>query len=117
MWIVTGDGFYSAVEDRKDAAMVWVRTRSKQHANVLAEHLRGANEEASVHTTPRADYPFRVHCEKVAFAQWLGDQAEAIDYDNFKSMLHARRGHADKLLAAAHDVWSVMRLHLQGLRT
>lgn len=113
MWLVTEHGFFSAVEDRGDPTKVWVRARAREHASTLVEMLRGMNHTASLHTSPRADYPVRVHCTKAAFAAWTSEQVHSIDYDNFKSMLGERRGHADRLLAACHEVWGVMRAHLQ----
>lgn len=118
MWIINRHGFFSAVEDRNDATMLWVRTRAEEHAESLVKGLNelrgngmGVAAVASakvVASKPTADYPFRVHCSKRELGEMMRAAVEAIDYDNFKNMLHDERG-PDPLLEAAHEIWDVLR--------
>jgi hypothetical protein len=54
--------------------------RSRQRADLI-EAFGVSNE---VLETPQADYRFRVHLTKDAWARYLDEAARAIDYDNFK---------------------------------
>lgn len=102
MWLMTTDGFFSAVEDRDDAGSVFVRARVRGDLDHLAETLG-----AEVLETPAADYPFRVRVPKAAWARYVADRAERIDYDNFKDAVAARQGH-DRA-EVYMGVWSALR--------
>jgi hypothetical protein len=56
--------------------------------------------------TPVADYPYRVEVTQNDFAEWVRDQANSIDYPNFKSEVSIHRGQV--FSKALSKVWSVM---------
>ena len=105
MWLLTTDGFFSAVEDRDDETSVFVRARAREDVQRLADALG-----AAVIETPDADYRFRVHLSKATWSSYVADSAAGIDYDNFKRAVAVRQG-AER----AHvygEVWSTL-LRLQ----
>lgn len=105
MWVMTTEGFYSAVEDRDDSDAVLVRSRVREDAERLAEAVGG-----TVLETPDADYAFRVRVAKVDWERYLTDAATEIDYDNFKNAVAARQGSVRARVYG--EVWSVL-LRLQ----
>lgn len=105
MWLLTTDGFFSAVEDRDDPTTVFVRARAREDARRLADVL-----DAAVIETPDADYRFRVHLAKVAWASYVADAAARIDYDNFKRAVAVR--HGQERARVYGEVWSTL-LRLQ----
>lgn len=102
MWLMTTDGFFSAVQDRDEPGSVLVRARVRGDLEQLAETL-----DTTVLETPDADYPFRVRVSKADWGGYVASCAEGIDYDNFKNAVGARQGHdrADVYL----DIWSALR--------
>lgn len=105
MWVMTTEGFYSAVEDRDDPDAVFVRSRVREDAERLADAVGETALE-----TPDADYAFRVRVAKVDWARYLADIATEIDYDNFKNAVAARQGPVRARLYG--EVWGVL-LRLQ----
>lgn len=101
MWLMTTDGFFSAVQDRNDQSFLLVRTRVRTDADQLAEAIDGAVLE-----TPDADYRFRVRVTKDVWARYVAGLAVAIDYDNFKNAVAARQGTARARVYG--EVWSVL---------
>ena len=73
----------------------------QSHRNVIATK---ASEEIAA--SPFGDYPYRVFVEPAVFTEWIADQANRIDYSNFKSHMSLTRGldYQDAL----HDVWVAM---------
>lgn len=106
MWLMTTDGFFSAVEDRDDPHAVFVRARVRGDAEQLAAAVGGAVLE-----TPAADYRFRVRMTKADWAGYVADCARAIDYDNFKNAVAQRQGRARATIYG--EVWATL-LRLQG---
>jgi len=102
MWIFTKDGFYSAVEDRRDSGRVVVRTRSKDDVIRLAKILK----VRAFRSSETADYPYRLYCSKTEWASYVTDVAEEIDYDNFKGAME-KRFNVDRM-DQLHSVWEVM---------
>lgn len=87
MWVMTTEGFFSAVEDRDDDGAVFVRARVRSDAEQLALAVGG-----TVLETPAADYRFRVRMAKDDWARYVAACATGIDYDNFKNAVAARHG-------------------------
>lgn len=100
MWLITTDGFFSAVEDRDDPDAVFVRARVLGDAEELAMAVG-----ETVLQTPAADYRFRVRMTKTAWARYVADCAAGIDYDNFKSAVAARQG--GSRAGVYGEVWGV----------
>ena len=90
MWVMTTVGFYSVVEDREREGNVLVRARDRGDIDAIAARLG----DAEVLATPSRDYAFRVSVPRAAWADALRELAEEVDYDNFKSAVGARQGHA-----------------------
>jgi len=98
MWVITTEGFFSAVEDRDDPGAVFVRARVRDDAERLAAAVGG-----SVIETPAADYRFRVRTTKREWAAFVAASAEAIDYYNFKNAVAAPRSRSRPLLRGSME--------------
>jgi hypothetical protein len=109
MWIFTSTGFISAVVHRDDPDLIVVRARERASLDPLIERTG-----AEVNPWEGSDYAFRIVMPRAEFSAWVGEQADAIDYSNFKSSARRRRGgaYADVL----HEVWDVM-YRFQGRST
>lgn len=106
MWLMTTEGFFSAVADFNDNDFVLVRSR----AQADSENLAAAAGGAEVIETPDADYRWRVRLPRETWSAFVAQQAGAIDYGNFKNAVRQRQG-AER----AHvygEAWSVL-LQLQ----
>ena len=100
MWVFTTSGFVSAVRSPNDRTII-VRSRDKASLAPIANRF-----STEVIKTPVADYPYRVEVTQDDFAEWVREQAELINYPNFKSEVAIHRGQAfSKTLS---KVWSVM---------
>ncbi len=86
MWVMTEDGFFSAVEDRADDAAVFVRSRSKTDLESLLLAIIAPPGVVPV-ASPGADYEWRVRLSKEDWARYVAWAAEDVDYDNFKSRI------------------------------
>lgn len=101
MWIFTSTGFVSTVQHRDDPDRLVVRARDRISLEPLI-----ARTGAEVNPWQGSDYAFRIVVDRAAFEAWLAEQAQAIDYTNFKSSaLRARGGRFERTL---HRVWDVM---------
>jgi hypothetical protein len=110
MWLMTTDGFLSAVQHSDEPDQVVVRGRVKNDVRDLARHLVAAERldvdaETLIVSYPHADYPWRVIVSKVTWADYVHKQALAVDYFNFKTAVASLglpgRHHAN----AYHEVW------------
>jgi len=106
MWLITTEGFFSAVADRDDDDFVLVRSRTREDSMALAAAVEGAE----VIETPQADYRWRVRVRRSNWMSYVAAQALAIDYDNFKNAVAKRQG--VERAGVYGDVWSVL-LRLQ----
>lgn len=115
MWIFTKHSVVSVVEydptngyaddglAPHDHSQLLVRARKARH---LAE-LGFADSE--IISTPTADYPYRVICDRQKFAAIMMDQVLGINYENFKAECYVAGTHPQDML---HEVWSSVRNHL-----
>ncbi len=78
MWISFNDGFISAIQDRKEADGLVIRTRRKDHLENIFPGLE-------IFTDIGTDYRYRVFIKKAEFAAILAKRAGEIDYTNFKN--------------------------------
>lgn len=77
MWIFTKAGLLSVVQNRADKNMLMVRARQPHH---ITDNFEGSVPQY----TPDADYRYRIHLSKSAFAKQLTKLVSEIDYPNFK---------------------------------
>ena len=101
MWIFTETGFISAVRKPEYPDLITVRSRDRASLKPLADFAA-----VEIAKSPNGDYPYRTFVDPGLFAQWLFEQAEALDYSNYKSRIAKTRGYE-----YAHElgrVWSVM---------
>ena len=101
MWIFTSAGFVSAVVHRDDADLIVVRARDRESLEPLI-----VRTGAELNPWEGSDYAFRIVMPRTEFTAWVAEQAEAIDYANFKTSAHQRRGGA--FADVLHDVWGAM---------
>ena len=102
MWVFCKSGFFSAVEHREDASLVMVRARFRGD---LERFLKTHKIKAKVACTPGADYKYRITIKKDEWSKAVSSEAEAIDYDNFKSSVHDGSGRD----AAYLRCWAALR--------
>lgn len=104
MWLLTTDGFYSAVR-KPGGEGITIRARCAADLDRLrAKWLPTLSPTISGAGT---DYPHRATCGVAAYAKAVAAIASAIDYDNFKHAVGERRGHAHA--DAYHRVWSDLK--------
>lgn len=97
MWLVTKDGFFSAVEHREHRDCVLVRAR-------VRADLERAFPGMTVEVMEKADYPYRILIGKGAWAAYCAAAAVGVDYPNFKAAITDQRRHNVYL-----SVWAVLR--------
>jgi 8-oxo-dGTP pyrophosphatase MutT (NUDIX family) len=104
MWIMTIDGFYSAVQKSGETELT-IRARSM--ADLIRLKEKWLPELHGLQAGGGTDYPARARCTHQAWAEALAKMGAAIDYSNFKSKVAKTLGHdrADTY----HEVWA--RLH------
>ncbi len=83
MWVMSRDGFFSAVQNEYCSQdEVQVRARCKDDLKALMRTL-GINQK--IKTTPDADYLDRIKLAKRKWADYLAETATNIRYSNFKN--------------------------------
>ena len=100
MWVMTTQGFYSAVADRDDPGSVIVRARTRDDIEALRKQIPAIRPFAD----PNADYRHRAVVSKADWVAALADLAAEIDYDNFKNAVARAQGAGRAHVYAA--VWS-----------
>lgn len=106
MWVLTLDGFYSAVQHDDDPEALVVRTRVKADVDALHHQLLRWSQPSEIVTYQDSDYPWRTITTKVAWAQYLVIAAEEIDYSNFKDAVKHTQGSARA--SAYGNVWAAL---------
>lgn len=101
MWVFSGTGFVSAVRKADRPEVITVRSRDRKSLEPLATK---ANAEIKI--SPYGDYPYRAFVEPAVFTEWVAEQADEIDYDNFKDQVAKIRGY--DFVGALHNVWVAM---------
>jgi hypothetical protein len=97
MWIFNKSEFLSVVQHRDKPDHLMIRYRNVDQAEACT--LPG---EVSV--TPNADYIARKVVSKNNFKQWMIEQIDSIDYDNYKNATYSTPMHEAPLM----EVWSIM---------
>ncbi|MDO4576223.1 MAG: hypothetical protein Q4D98_13530 [Planctomycetia bacterium] len=85
MWLFCRSGFFSAVQHFENAEVIHVRARFEGDLERLCE-THGVT--ADVKETPGNDYRFRMDFDRETWARIVSEEAEAIDYTNFKNAVH-----------------------------
>jgi len=107
MWIMTIDGFYSAVQHRQHPQLMIVRARDYDDlVRLIEKTIPGVRPHDLIEETPKADYPCRVTLNVSHWAHYVATAAEDIDYDNFKSAVSQRIG--PERSHVYHSVWAVL---------
>jgi hypothetical protein len=101
MWVFTSTGFISAVRKYDRPKVITVRSRDRRSLEPLAE-----TAGAGIAVSPFGDYPYRAFIEPEVFTKWVAEQADDIDYDNFKNRVCQTRGY--EFTDALHNVWVAM---------
>lgn len=107
MWIVTTQGFLSAVADREQPDAVIVRARARTDIEALRRQIPGIEPFED----PTADYRHRAIVSRAEWVSAVARLASEIDYDNFKSAVARRQGAERASLYGR--VWAILRT-LQG---
>ena len=101
MWVFTSTGFVSAVRKADRPDVITVRSRDRKSLEPLATKAK-----VEIKVSPYGDYPYRAFVEPEVFTEWVAQQANQIDYDNFKNKVAKTRGYA--FVDALHNVWVAM---------
>jgi hypothetical protein len=105
MWLMTPQGFFSAVQHKDDPDKIMVRTRAKMHAQRLVEALPEGERPPVVETPPPADYRWRVTVTRAQWVYLVAKYAAEIAYGNFKNEAHQYE-HPTGFVSALHRVWA-----------
>lgn len=106
MWLITTTGFYSIVEKPWDWDAGTLTVRARARVDLEALRSNGLPELGEVREDGTADYRFRAQAPRAAVIRAVAAQVEAIDYDNFKSVVGKRQGSARARVY--HDVWDAL---------
>lgn len=102
MWLFVKNGFFSAVRHNSKPDTIHVRARFRGDLERLC---RAHGVEPSVHATPTGDYRWRMDFPRAEWARIAAEEAEAIDYGNFKDAAHDGTVRDDAYM----EVWSDLR--------
>lgn len=104
MWLLTPNGFFSAVEKPEDRAdgMVTVRTRNREDIRALKRFFPNVKPYRLRHS----DYEWRIRVPKDDWAMAVATMASEIDYSNFKDEVKHRQG--AKRASIYSRVWGVL---------
>jgi len=107
MWILTTQGFYSAVAHRDVPDTVIVCARTREDIEALRRQIPGIEPFED----PAADYRHRAVVGRPEWVAAVAQLASEVDYDNFKNAVAKSQGSTRAALYG--EVWSVLR-RLQG---
>lgn len=102
MWLFCKHGFFSAVKHLDKGNRILVRARFSGDLEKLCK-AHGVN--AKIIKTPDADYLFRMEFDKADWARIVREEAESIDYGNFKNAVHDGTSRD----SAYMDTWFALR--------
>jgi hypothetical protein len=103
MWLFTTRGFYSVVQDKKNADLLWMRARLGGDLESLRELAPSLGETLEWKAT---DYRYRASIKRADFTALLAKLAEELTYGNFKNTVEDRQGY--ERCDLYHDIWAVM---------
>ena len=99
MWIMTTDGFFSAVQNKDDPKTVLIRARRRDDLERLNKYIMGDNK---IMEWAGADYPYRIIIKKSIWADYVSNKALNISYSNFKATIPVGDYSREK---AYHECW------------
>jgi hypothetical protein len=102
MWVMTTEGFYSAVEDSFNKEYLIVRSRQRKD---LVNLLIKLELPIEISENVGSDYRWRVWLTKWEWAKFLHMTGESIDYPNFKNKVHSIDAERAKVYG---EVWAVL---------
>ena len=103
MWVVTTQGFYSAVAHRDEPDKVIIRARARDDIEALRRQIPGIEPFED----ETADYRHRAVVGRDEWVVALALLGSGIDYDNFKDEVAAKQGPARASIYS--QVWGVLR--------
>jgi hypothetical protein len=104
MWLVTTQGFYSAVAYRGRKRQLLIRARVRDDLVNLDRQLPGVS--ARITEEYPSDYAYRLRVSRKEWKRILAQLTDEVDYDNFKDAVKEKHG---KDRANAYmGVWSVL---------
>ena len=110
MWLLTTFGFFSVVQ-KAGTKTLTVRARVRVDLDRLRD--RYLPDLSPTKVTPGNDYRYRASVTHEALAAAMGKIVADITYDNFKSEVERKQGHARETIYA--KVWSVLNAGLPPL--
>lgn len=110
MWIMTTGGFYSAVQKGSDTAVLTVRTRNRDAAQIAVDAIETLfGETCTITVGEGTDYPYRFEVSRENFALWVADEVRSyLSYPNFKSAVSATWGEKSGYARALNGTWFEM---------
>lgn len=102
MWLITTQGFYSAVEHRDDPDVLIIRARALEDI----EALRVQVPSIEPFEDPTADYRWRAFVKRAEWVEAVGKLAAEVDYPNFKNAVAERQGRGRAFVYS--KVWQVL---------
>lgn len=104
MWIFTTDGFFSAVQDKQDDKVIWIRARMRVDLERFVKHYD--INATQIYENAGTDYAYRIAVWREEWARVMMACAEDVDYTNFKHAVGDRLG-IDREIALI-DIWGRM---------
>jgi len=107
MWLFTKYGFFSVVQTYDDPEKMMIRGRCREDLERLAAF---ALDQAAIGLpdnvieTPKADYHYRLICDRADWLVIAYELAQDVDYGNFKNQIKDDYRHS-----LYERVWGVMR--------
>lgn len=102
MWLYCKSGFFSAVRHFEKQDTMHVRARFEGDLERLC---RAHGVKCAVSVTPDNDYRYRMDFSRKEWSRIVAEEADAIDYGNFKDAVHDGTARD----AAYMGAWSAMR--------
>ena len=87
MWMFCKSGMFSAVKHNAKAGVMLVRARLEGDLERLFK-AHGMSDKYKVVEIPNSDYRFRVEMDTADWVRCATEEAEDIDYTNFKNAVH-----------------------------
>jgi hypothetical protein len=108
MWIASTLGWFSIVTDSKRPGRMLVRARCRQDIlNLYDAHAAALSSIEKPTSDESRDYRWRMSVSREDWIVLAGRLAAAVDYSNFKSVVHDRPDQGNKSMAYM-DVWRTM---------
>lgn len=104
MWLVTTQGFYSAVAYRGKKRQLLIRARVRDDLVNLDRQLPGVS--ARITEEYPSDYAYRLRVSRKEWKRILAQLTDEVDYDNFKDAV--KKKHGKDRANAYMGVWSVL---------